>query len=148
MQPALTAAVRLGLVTIVPVPRIPSEARYGATVVSSRATLVLLKTQLSAAVSSVRENNNVTNGPGGPATAGIAVAATTGSANIRTATAAPGHRRARTASSVAATIFLILAAPPLPADDGYMTLRMLGRCTQRHHQSAQPGASAQECMRR
>src|SRR5690242_5342759 len=92
MQPALTAAVRL--VTIVPVPRIPSEARYGATVVSSRATLVLLATQLSAAVSSVRENNSVTNGPDGPATAGIAAAATAGSANIRAATAATGHRRA------------------------------------------------------
>src|SRR5947207_4738015 len=88
MQPALTAAVRLGLVTIVPVPRIPSEARYGATAVSSRAMLVLWATQLSAAVSSVRENNSVTNGPGGPATAGIAVVATTGSANIRAATAA------------------------------------------------------------
>ena len=51
-------------VTSVPVARRPSEVRYGATVVSSRATPALFVTQLSAAVISVREKRRVTYGPG------------------------------------------------------------------------------------
>src|SRR6516162_6881684 len=41
----------------------PSDCRYGATTVSSRAMLVSSSTQLSAADISLRENNSVTNGP-------------------------------------------------------------------------------------
>src|SRR5215813_14573425 len=52
-------------VTSVPVPAMPSDLRYGATVVSSRAMLSSSSMQLSAADISVRENSRVTNGPGG-----------------------------------------------------------------------------------
>ena len=50
-------------VTSVPVPAMPSDWRYGATVVSKRAMLVSFSTQLSAADISVRENSRVTKGP-------------------------------------------------------------------------------------
>jgi hypothetical protein len=61
-------------VTSVPVAVMPSDWRYGATVVSNRAMLSSSSTQLSAADISVRENSKVTNGPGGGVEALRAVA--------------------------------------------------------------------------
>src|SRR5262249_24445179 len=88
----------------------PSDWRYGATVVSNRAMLSSSSTQLSAADISVRENSRVTKGPAGAALraeAGLAGSACKG---------APAALAVATSATAAATVTaLSRAARPLPA---------------------------------